>query len=66
MRTYLTAVGMHLVWLQCGRPWCRSSRELGKGTTQRAGIWSRAMWRGQPGLPALHLLLRLRPEIRRR
>lgn len=52
-----------LVWLPCGRPWCRSSRELGKGTARRAGIWSRAMWRGQPGLPVLRLLRRLRPEV---
>ena len=38
--------GWRLVGLLYGRFWCRSSLEVLR--QWRAGMWSRAMWRGQP------------------
>jgi hypothetical protein len=40
--------GGRLVWSLYGRFWCRSSLEVLSVTHGRAGMWSRAMWRGQP------------------
>jgi hypothetical protein len=40
--------GWRLVWSLYGRFWCRSSLEARSVAHGRAGMWSRAMWRGQP------------------
>jgi hypothetical protein len=40
--------GWRLVWSLYGRLWCRSSLEGLSVAPGRAGMWSRAMWRGQP------------------
>jgi len=40
--------GWRLVWSLHGRFWCRSSLEVLSVAHGRAGVWSRAMWRGQP------------------
>ena len=42
--------GWRLVWSLYGRFWCRSSLEVLSVAHGRAGMWSRAMWRGQPSL----------------
>jgi hypothetical protein len=38
--------GWRLVWSLYGRFWCRSSLEVLSVAHGRAGMWSRAMWRG--------------------